>query len=80
VSRSAITTVPPEFFAEGICRTGDHIWQLTWQEGVALRWRTAPLTLLETVPYNREGWGICAAGDWTPGGSPSGTGAIPRRS
>lgn len=56
--------VPPEFFAEGICRTGDHIWQLTWQEGVALRWRAAPLTLLETVPYNREGWGICATGDW----------------
>lgn len=55
--------VPPEFFAEGICRAGDHIWQLTWQERVALRWRTAPLTLLETVPYDREGWGICAAED-----------------
>jgi glutaminyl-peptide cyclotransferase len=56
--------VPPEFFAEGICRVGDYIWQLTWQERVALRWRTTPLTLLETVPYNREGWGICAAGEW----------------
>jgi glutamine cyclotransferase len=56
--------VPPELFAEGICRVGACIWQLTWQERVALRWRTAPLTLLETVPYDREGWGICAAGDW----------------
>jgi glutaminyl-peptide cyclotransferase len=53
----------PEFFAEGICWSGDCIWQLTWQEGVALRWRAAPLALLETVPYDREGWGICAAGD-----------------
>ena len=31
---------------------------------MALRWRTAPLTLLEAVPYNRAGWGICAVGDW----------------
>jgi glutamine cyclotransferase len=55
--------VPPEFWAEGICRRGNEIWQLTWQEGVALRWRTGPLTLLGTVPYDREGWGICGAGD-----------------
>ena len=25
-------------FGEGICRAGDVIWQLTWQERVALRW------------------------------------------
>jgi glutamine cyclotransferase len=55
--------VPPELFAEGICRAGDIIWQLTWLERVALRWQPAPLALLETVPYNREGWGICHAGD-----------------
>jgi len=56
--------VPPELFAEGICRCGDQIWQLTWQERVALRWRADPLTLLETIPYNREGWGICDAGEF----------------
>jgi glutamine cyclotransferase len=55
-------TVPPEFFAEGICWTAGHIWQLTWRERVALRWRPGPLTLVATVPYNREGWGICDAG------------------
>jgi glutaminyl-peptide cyclotransferase len=54
--------VPPGLFAEGICRAGDIIWQLTWLERVALRWRPAPLALLGTVPYNREGWGICSAG------------------
>jgi glutaminyl-peptide cyclotransferase len=53
--------VPAEFFAEGICRVGDIIWQLTWQERVALKWDAATLELIEQVPYNREGWGLCAA-------------------
>jgi glutaminyl-peptide cyclotransferase len=53
--------LPPEFFAEGICRAGDVIWQLTWKERVALAWDARTMELLEQVPYNREGWGICAA-------------------
>jgi len=53
--------VPAQFFAEGICRVGDVIWQLTWQERVALKWDAATLELIEQVPYNREGWGLCAA-------------------
>ena len=58
----ASAALPPELFAEGICRAGDHLWQLTWQERVALRWDLRSLTLLETIAYNREGWGICNAG------------------
>jgi glutaminyl-peptide cyclotransferase len=53
--------LPAELFAEGICRVADLIWQLTWQERVALRWDPYTLELVERVPYNREGWGICAA-------------------
>jgi glutaminyl-peptide cyclotransferase len=53
--------VPAEYFAEGICRTGAVIWQLTWQERTALKWDAATLELIERVPYNREGWGLCAA-------------------
>ena len=34
----AEAALPPELFAEGICRVGDSIWQLTWRERVALRW------------------------------------------
>ena len=56
--------VPAEFFAEGICRVGDVIWQLTWQERTALKWDAATLELIGRVPYNREGWGMCAAGDF----------------
>jgi glutaminyl-peptide cyclotransferase len=53
--------VPAGYFAEGICRTGEIIWQLTWQERTALKWDAATLELIGQVPYNREGWGMCAA-------------------
>jgi glutaminyl-peptide cyclotransferase len=58
----AATAVPPELFGEGVCRVGAHLWQLTWRERIALRWDPFSLTLLETIAYNREGWGICADG------------------
>ena len=53
--------LPAELFGEGICRVGEHLWQLTWLERVALRWDARTLELRERVPYNREGWGMCAA-------------------
>jgi glutaminyl-peptide cyclotransferase len=53
--------LPPELFGEGICRAGGHLWQLTWRERVALCWDPNRLDLLSTTPFNREGWGICAA-------------------
>ncbi len=52
--------LPGELFGEGICRFGAYIWQLTWRERVALRWDARTLEPLGQVPYNREGWGICA--------------------
>src|ERR1700761_2754822 len=57
---AAETGLPPDLFAEGICRVGPSIWQLTWKERVALRWDAATLRLAERVPFNREGWGICS--------------------
>jgi glutamine cyclotransferase len=53
--------LPAELFGEGICRAGQDIWQLTWRERVALRWDARTLELTDRVPFNREGWGICAA-------------------
>ena len=58
----------PEFFAEGICRVGDSIWQLTWKELVAFRWDAVSLTLQDTVRFNREGWGMCAVVALGPSG------------
>jgi glutamine cyclotransferase len=52
--------LPPELYAEGICRVGASIWQLTWRERVALRWDAETLEVTERVRFNREGWGICA--------------------
>ncbi len=60
----AVATLPAELFAEGICRIGDYLWQLTWRERVALRWDLRSLELQETISYNREGWGICNAGSY----------------
>ena len=55
------TALPADLFGEGICRSGDVIWQLTWRERVALSWDARTLELTGRVPYNRMGWGICAA-------------------
>jgi glutamine cyclotransferase len=56
--------VPAELFGEGICRTGADIWQLTWREGVALRWDARTLELVDRVAFDREGWGICATDEY----------------
>src|SRR5215813_2688588 len=44
----------PELFAEGICRVGGSILQLTWRERVALRWEASTLEVAERVGFNRE--------------------------
>jgi glutamine cyclotransferase len=54
--------LPGELFGEGITVVGDRIWQLTWQDGVALEWDRATLTLRREVPIQGEGWGLCDDG------------------
>jgi glutaminyl-peptide cyclotransferase len=56
----AEAVLPADLFAEGICRVGPSIWQLTWQERVALRWDASSMMLRDKVRYNRAGWGMCA--------------------
>ena len=43
--RSISASLPAELFGEGICQVGEDIWQLTWQERVALRWDASTLEL-----------------------------------
>ncbi|PFG27021.1 glutaminyl-peptide cyclotransferase [Corynebacterium renale] len=57
------TNLPEAYFGEGITVVGDSIWQLTWQDGVALRFDAQTLEPVETVSFNGEGWGICATDD-----------------
>jgi glutamine cyclotransferase len=55
--------LPGDLFGEGITVVGDRIWQLTWQDGVALEWDRTGLALLREVPMDGEGWGLCRDGD-----------------
>lgn len=55
--------LPPEYFGEGIAVVGDRIWQLTYQNGVAVEWDKASLSRVREVPLSGEGWGLCNDGD-----------------
>ncbi|WP_425503617.1 glutaminyl-peptide cyclotransferase [Saccharopolyspora gloriosae] len=54
--------LPTELFGEGITVVGDRIWQITWQEGVALERDRETLRELRRVDYEGEGWGLCHDG------------------
>ncbi|WP_163887088.1 glutaminyl-peptide cyclotransferase [Mycolicibacterium hippocampi] len=55
--------VPNDYFGEGITVAGDRIWQLTYQDGVAVEWDTATLAPTREVPLDGEGWGLCHDGE-----------------
>ncbi|MBY6361800.1 glutaminyl-peptide cyclotransferase [Rhodococcoides corynebacterioides] len=55
--------LPAPLFGEGITRSGDVIWQLTWRDGIAVVRDADSLAELRRVPYDGEGWGICATDD-----------------
>ncbi|MBA4571394.1 glutaminyl-peptide cyclotransferase [Corynebacterium glutamicum] len=60
---SVSQSLDPEFFGEGITKSGDAIWQLTWNEGVAFKRDADTLEELDRVSYNGQGWGICSTDD-----------------
>lgn len=51
--------LPDDLFGEGITVAGDTIWQITWQDGVAIRRDRATLAERDRVTYDGEGWGLC---------------------
>lgn len=55
--------LPADLFGEGITVAGDTIWQITWQDGVAIRRDRTTLAEEARVDYDGEGWGICHDGD-----------------
>ncbi|WP_156227105.1 glutaminyl-peptide cyclotransferase [Corynebacterium comes] len=59
----ASAELDPTFFGEGITRHGDTIWQLTWQDGVAVKRDADTLEEIGRVTYPGEGWGLCSAGE-----------------
>ena len=55
--------IDPSFFGEGITRTGNTLWQLTWQNGVAMQRDAETLEEIGRAEYAGEGWGLCARED-----------------
>lgn len=54
-----VTQLDPAFFGEGLTVVDNEIWQLTWQEGVLLRYEQADRAPLDPFVYQGEGWGLC---------------------
>ena len=55
--------LPPELFGEGLTRTGDTVWQLTWKAGVAIKRDAQTLSQTGQASYDGEGWGLCTFDD-----------------
>ncbi len=53
----------PDFFGEGITVVGPNVWQITWQNQVAVERDAVTLTERRRVRYDGEGWGVCAQPD-----------------
>jgi glutamine cyclotransferase len=51
--------LPADVFGEGITVAGDTIWQITWQDGIAMRRDRNTLAEEGRVTYEGEGWGLC---------------------
>lgn len=52
-----------KYFAEGIAKCGDHVYQLTWRENIILKYNYLDLALVEsTLKFPpgtiKEGWGL----------------------
>lgn len=61
------TKTENKYFAEGIARLGDKIYQLTWKERTILIYDASTLELQSqmTIPGSvKEGWGICTDGKY----------------
>ena len=54
-----------KYFAEGITKCGNYIYQLTWHNRVVLKYSYPEIELISTVPLDRqinEGWGLTSDG------------------
>ena len=49
-------------FAEGLTFVDGAIFQLTWQDGVALVWDPSDFTEIDRFSYEGQGWGLCFNG------------------
>ncbi|WP_062988254.1 glutaminyl-peptide cyclotransferase [Nocardia anaemiae] len=57
------TQLPAPYFGEGITKAGATLWQLTWQNRVAIARDPATLAERGRASYDGEGWGLCTRAD-----------------
>lgn len=55
--------LPRRFFGEGIAVLDDRIYQLTWQNGVAIVFDRESFEPVDTFQYETEGWGLTTDGE-----------------
>lgn len=58
-----VANLDPELFGEGVTRTNNAVWQLTWRHGTAIKRDVKTLEEIGRASYSGEGWGICAFED-----------------
>ncbi len=56
------TDLSASMFGEGLALVGEKLFQLTWQNGVALVYDAASLKQTGQMPYEGEGWGLAYDG------------------
>lgn len=61
--KTAVQTLDNQYFGEGITRSGEHVWQLTWKAGIAFKRDADTLEAIDEVSYDGQGWGLCAQDD-----------------
>ncbi len=54
--------ITEDVFAEGLTFVDGAIFQLTWQDGVALVWDPSDFTEIDRFSYEGQGWGLCFNG------------------
>lgn len=59
---SQVVPLAADHFGEGIAVLGERVYQLTWQSQVAYIHDLATLRVIDSLPYQGEGWGLTTAG------------------
>ena len=54
--------LPETRFGEGLALLGDRLYQLTWESGIAYIYDKTSLTIIDSVAYPGEGWGLTTDG------------------
>ena len=57
-----LQTIEEDLFAEGLTFVDGSLFQLTWQDGVALVWNPEEFAEIDRFEYDGQGWGLCFNG------------------